>query len=446
MRETGDQGRGQVSDRLASKSLPECLVRLPGSLFPCSNVTWLVTKCSVDGRILMRQASRFEFLLLLALLPLGVLGIGQYAHAGEQERQIIISCFQRGANNFQAMLQCTGAQIPDVVVRSCLSGGPCMDPDPWDQVAGNGAQQLAWQCAQRSGGSVDAFAYCAGQNVILPENEQALLDCAVSSRVTSDFAACAAPLVGIQLNDDQKIVADCAMRSGGDTSDFASCAGSALVGRELTPDQQAILNCAEEANGDSSDFATCSASRIVGPHLSREQEIAIRCAAESQGDSTALATCAGANMFNLNLNPEQQIAVQCVVSTGGQPYAAAGCMATRLTARELTKCLEHGIGGSEGCFGDSNELIGQNGWTARTMRQIAGGPNSVIRNPDQIWGGNNSFVRNPGQIWGGNNSFVRNPSQFWGDNNSIFNNPSQLAPRPLEVGKIGGHRVCVPWC
>jgi hypothetical protein len=158
------------------------------------------------------------------------------------------------------------------------------------------------------------------------------------------------------------------------------------------------------------------------------------------------ATCAGANMFNLNLNAEQQIAVQCVVSTGGQPYAAAGCIATRLTARELTKCIDHGIGGSDGCFGDNNDLVGRNGWTARTMGQIAGGPNSIIRNPDQIWGGNNSFVRNPGQIWGGNNSFVRNPSQFWGGNNSIFNNPSQLVPKPLEVGKIGGHRVCIPWC
>ncbi len=391
----------------------------------------------------MKSFSSLVFQLFFATF---LLGFRQGAQAGEGERQIITACYQRGANNFQAMLQCTGVQIPDAIVRSCLGGGPCMDPVPWDQRVDSGAQQLAWQCAQQSGWSVDAFAYCAGQNVILPQNEQAILDCAVSSRTTPDFAECAAPLVGIRLNEDQQIIADCAMQSEGDKSDFASCAGSVLVGRQLTPDQIAVLSCAEDANGDASDFATCSASQIIGPRLSREQRIAIQCAAESQGDSAMFATCAGANMFNLSLNPEQQIAVQCVVSTGGQPYAAAGCMATRLTARELTKCFVQGFGGSQGCFGDNNDLVGRNGWTARTMGQIAGGPNSVIRNPDQIWGGNNSFVRNPGQIWGGNNSFVRNPSQFWGGNNSVFNNPSQLVPQPLEVGKIGGQRICIPWC
>jgi hypothetical protein len=163
---------------------------------------------------------------------------------------------------------------------------------------------------------------------------------------------------------------------------------------------------------------------------------------------TSMATCAGANMFNLQLNPEQQIAVQCVVSTGGQPYAAAGCIASRLTMRELTKCMTDGFGG-KGCFGDTNDLFGREGWTARTLGQIAGGPNSIINNPGQIWGGDNSFVRNPGQIWGGDNSFVRNPSQFWGGNNSIFNNPSQLLPQPpppVQLGTIGGKRICLPWC
>jgi len=131
---------------------------------------------------------------------------------------------------------------------------------------------------------------------------------------------------------------------------------------------------------------------------------------------------------------------------GRAAYAAAGCIATRLTGRELMKCFTDGVGGSRGCFGDNNDLFGRNGWTARTIGQLAGGPNSVIRNPGQIWGGDNSFLRNPGQIWGGSNSFVRNPSQFWGGNNSIFNNPSQLAPKPVTLGSIGGKRICLPWC
>src|SRR5690606_12398097 len=151
------------------------------------------------------------------------------------------------------------------------------------------------------------------------------------------------------------------------------CAGSGILGRQLTPDQQAVLKCAADTRGDLDQFAGCSGSRLFGGHLSKEQQVALQCAAESRGDATTMAACAGANMFNLQLNPEQQIVVQCVVSTGGQPHAAAGCIASRLTLRELTKCLTDGIGG-KGCFGESNDLIGRNGWVARTMGQIVGGP------------------------------------------------------------------------
>ncbi|TIY09062.1 MAG: hypothetical protein E5V18_02950 [Mesorhizobium sp.] len=207
------------------------------------------------------------------------------------------------------------------------------------------------------------------------------------------------------------------------------------------------MRCASDSGDDAEQFALCAATGIIGENASKEQKIALTCAAQSGGDFEGMATCTGANLLNmeLGLNPEQQIAVQCLVSSGGQPYAAAGCMATRLTARELTKCFTDGIGG-DGCFGDNNDLTGRNGWTARTLGQIAGGPNSVINNPDQIWGGNNSFVRNPSQIWGGDNSFVRNPSQIWGGENSVFNKPSQLAPAPVQVGKIGNTRICLPWC
>jgi len=114
------------------------------------------------------------------------------------------------------------------------------------------------------------------------------------------------------------------------------------------------------------------------------------------------------------------------------------------TIRELTKCMTDGVGG-DGCFGDSNDLVGKNGWTARTLGQLQGGPNSFARNPSQIWGGDNSFVRNPSQIWGGTNSFVRNPGQIWGGPNSVFNHPQQLAPQPLTLN-VGGKRFCLPWC
>jgi hypothetical protein len=404
------------------------------------------------------------------------------------------------------------------------------------------AQKLAQECAKRTGLDVASFAGCAGQKVVLPAKQQALLDCAVSStnketfgkcaapnlgislskeqrklagcaikaegdeagfkaclgasvadRVLSTderavlscatnsepvafgkcaalrlisreqkevlacatsagdvvaFASCAAPYSGIKMSNDQRVLAKCAMKSGGDEEDFAACAGTAFLADNLGPNEKKVLGCAASSNGDSAHFAGCSANALLGDKLSKEQQVAVQCAAQSQGDATGFATCAGANMLNLRLNPEQQIAVQCVVSTGGQPYAAAGCMASRLTARELSKCLANGIGGEGGCFGDNNDLVGKNGWVGRTLGQVAGGPNSIVSNPGQIWGGDNSFVRNPGQIWGGSNSFVRNPSQIWGGPNSVFNKPSQLLPqpRPVQVGTVGGKRICLPWC
>lgn len=302
-------------------------------------------------------------------------------------------------------------------------------------------------CAKASQGNAQQFVACATPQ-FLSQSQNELLGCAIEANDAGSFAACAATGPNIPVSDDQRTLVKCAMQSKGDKDGFFQCAGSSFLGGKLSQDQQAVLNCAATTRSDAKEFAQCAAFKVLGQNLSQEQTIALQCAAESKGDMQAMATCAGANLFNMNLNPEQQIAVQCVVQTGGQPYAAAGCMASRLTARELTKCLTDGVGG-KGCFGDSNDLVGRNGFVARTFVQIAGGPNSVVNNPGQIWGGANSFVRNPGQIWGGNNSFVRNPGQFWGGNNSVFNNPGQLLPKPpppVTLGTVGDTRICFPWC
>jgi len=313
------------------------------------------------------------------------------------------------------------------------------------QSAGMSAQTLGITCAQRAGLDVNAFSACSGMQVVLPAEKQAVLDCAVSSNDTPAFANCAAPYLGIHLSSDQQLAIACASKSNGDESEFIACGADAILNRTLTDDEKALVNCAATSD-DTDAFAGCAARSMFGAHAPKEAQVAVQCAAQSDGNGTQFAACAGANMIGLQLNPEQQIAVQCVVSTGGQPYAAAGCMASRLTARELLKCATHGFGGADGCFGDNNDLVGKNGWTARTLGSIAGGPNSVIRNPSQIWGGDNSFVRNPGQVFGGPNSFVRDPSKIFGGPNSIFNNPGQLAPQPINVGKIGGKRICLPWC
>jgi hypothetical protein len=299
-------------------------------------------------------------------------------------------------------------------------------------------------CAANAGGDASTFAACAAPKFLTGQQRE-VIECAVDSPDAMAFTVCAAPATGIRMSDDQRILARCALSSDGDASDFATCAGGAFLNNNLGANEQAVLGCAANAGGDADAFAGCAASKLFGKDLSREQRVALECAAGSGGDPATFGGCAAANMFGFQMNPEMQISVQCIAGTGGYPPAAAGCIASRLTLRELTKCISDGVGG-KGCFGDSNDLVGKNGFVRRSFAQIAGGPNSLVNDPDQIWGGNNSFVRNPGQIFGGSNSFVRNPGQIFGGQNSVFNNPSQLAPKPLQVAKIGKTRICLPWC
>jgi hypothetical protein len=326
--------------------------------------------------------------------------------------------------------------LPPVASVQAVPGGPGITPIR----PGASSQEIAVACAQARGADVAGFVECTGAQVILQQRDHSVLDCAVSSRTKVDFAQCAAEKAGIRLNSDQRILASCAMKSGGEEDDFISCASS-IVGNHLTPQQRQLLDCAAGAT-DTSDFASCAAKNFVGSRLAKEQAVAIECAADSRADFQQFATCAGTRYLNMNLNPEQQIAVQCVVTTGGQPYAAGGCMVSRWTARELEKCFQHGFGGSDGCFGDNNDLVGKNGWVARTFGQIAGGPNSVVHNPSQIFGGPNSVFNNPSQLAGGPNSIINNPRQIFGGPNSVINNPGQIAGGPNSIinnpGQITG--------
>lgn len=303
-----------------------------------------------------------------------------------------------------------------------------------DSVAG------AIQCAQMTGQSlqpdVDKFLVCTRGALVLNKDSATLLSCVEQANGnTSNLAACAGRgIIGSRLTPDQLKAVNCAAENSDDAEGFAGCLANGLVARQLNPQQRRLLNCAMNNDVNSGEFAGCAARAMFGDRISPEANAAIDCAVQSQGDYQQFGGCAANKFLHLNLNPEQQIAVQCVVSSGGQPYVAAGCAASRLTARELTKCVEHGIGGDDGCFGNNNDLIGRNGFVVRNITALAGGPNSVIRDPGQVLGGPNSVFNNPRQILGGPNSV---PNQV------LRNVPS---PPPIEVGKIGNHRVCIPWC
>lgn len=133
--------------------------------------------------------------------------------------------------------------------------------------------------------------------------------------------------------------------------------------------QQIGIQCAQQSQGNLNAFIACARQQVVLPGA---QQILVDCAARSGGTTGGFLSCAGTQFVGtqLNLNAEQQIAVECVAQSGGQPYAAASCTATRLTMRELGKCVTDGIGGTNGCFGDNNDLVGRNGWTARSFNNI----------------------------------------------------------------------------
>jgi hypothetical protein len=291
-----------------------------------------------------------------------------------------------------------------------------------------------------------AFVACTGQEVILPNNQQAVLDCAASSRYAQKFAECAAPELGYRLSDKVRVLASCVMRSRGSHSSFLKCASGSGLDGEIAAAQEAALKCAADAAGSVFKFANCATPPLIGSPASSELHTALECAALLQENYGSMVSCLGANFFNLQLNIEQQIIVQCVAAAGGQPHMAVGCMASRLTGRELVKCATAGFGGSRGCFADETDSGVKHDWSGRTMAQIVAKPDSIIRNPTAIWGGDNSFVRNPIQIFSGTNHFVQNPSRFWGHNYSNFHDPDQLSPRPLTLGSVGEKRICLPWC
>jgi hypothetical protein len=241
---------------------------------------------------------------------------------------------------------------------------------------------------------------------------QAALSCQ-SEKDLNVFAGCWSYEM---MSDPQRQVAQCVQQSPS-PGDFIFCATQ----RRLSLDEQRLAFCAFQSSGNFGVVASCAGSEFLNP----TQQRLVACVSSNRTNYVGAALCAGGR----NLTPEQAVVANCTLQTGGQPYAFATCVGGQLTANELQKCVTIGIGGN-GCFGNDNAIT----QTVRTAwKGLAGGPNSVLNNPGQLAGGQNSIINNPGQIFGGPNS--------------VFNNPSQLVPSGINnLGTVGGHRICLPWC
>lgn len=160
----------------------------------------------------------------------------------------------------------------------------------------------------------------------------------------------------------------CALEARNVATEALSCAQTlAFDALELSADQRAALTCAAKPGVNIRSFSACAAQSLLGDNLDPQQQAVVACAVDAGPDATAFGLCAANDLLELGLNEEQQIGLQCVTSTGGEPISSTTCAATRLTIRELQKCATHGWDSDE-CYGPNNDLVGRNGWTARTLR------------------------------------------------------------------------------
>jgi hypothetical protein len=295
-------------------------------------------------------------------------------------------------------------------------------------------------CVGKANGGVAAAASCSAAAKLNPEQTRAVQCLANNRQDTKQATAC---IADANLSPEQQRDLACVQANPKDVNKSALCIG--VNHAHLSSEQQHAVQCVKQHSSDPTGSALC----IASGHLSAQDRALVGCVTDHRSDAYAAAVCAGGTRLSPeqqrlascaakyasnpyaaalcagggNLTPEQMIVAQCAISTMMEPHAFAACVTEQLTQAELQKCLLGKIGGDDGCFGKNNDLVkaiqaGFNG-----AKALAGGPNSMVNNPDQIFGGPNSFARNPAQVWGGDNSVVKNPGQIFGGSNSIFNNP-----------------------
>ena len=118
----------------------------------------------------------------------------------------------------------------------------------------------------------------------------------------------------------------------------------------------------------------------------------LNCTIESQGGdvmrliSLSLWFIAFATMALVSMPPqshsgdrEDKLAASCGITAtaGGGPavFAAAGCFGKGLFMQEVETCLTGGE-----CLGDSNDLVGCNGWLMRKFGALA----AMVQGPDSL--------------------------------------------------------------
>lgn len=177
----------------------------------------------------------------------------------------------------------------------------------------------------------------------LPDLRQ-LDACRRTARKEQDFFRCT---VERALPREYRIARDCMIRHDDPGEALLCSSGNRNALRNYQRFRE-VQECARRADDDRYQAASCLGKQFLG----KNERYYMGCVTDNSDDLKAAAVCAVAK----DLTPEQQIALSCAISTGGNPKAFAICAGTRLAARELKKCWQHGVGTDRGCFGPNNEI------------------------------------------------------------------------------------------
>lgn len=162
-------------------------------------------------------------------------------------------------------------------------------------------------------------------------------------------------LVNSMLGKKEKKLYACSQQANSDETKMALCALGELGGQNERVAVRKISECYDEHKDNYDEYPMCLAEQ----EMNEDAAVVLGCIRKQSesGDVSfyGTAVCYGADQ--IDLNPEQQIILECGMASGGEPYSFASCAGGRLTSRELDKCMTHGIGGDNGCFGKNNDII-----------------------------------------------------------------------------------------
>jgi hypothetical protein len=323
-------------------------------------------------------------------------------------RERIASCYRSGAINIPMMQACSGLIVNMPDFASCMNGGPCFGEPPLQPAAAGapfcGSMGLPYCPASRPCGFGDTiscqfapqcgappFPACvvpqpcgnvgsfscpppppppqysfevfrptfvvslpprgpgAGgihfANPPIPDLNTAR-NCRATASSEQEFYAC---LVDSALPEEYRLTQQCLSSYGGDPAAAYICSSGNQQLQNNYQQLQKVAQCSRSSqSNDDSEIALCVGNAFLGDR----ERYYLGCIQSNKNDYAGIAVCALAPQ----LNPEQQIALSCAITTGAHPYPFATCTGGRLTAREIEKCWQNGIGTDQGCFGPNNEL------------------------------------------------------------------------------------------